>query len=218
MRVPTTAMSGVVEPATLILGSTSKWRQEILAALNVGPFVTMAPDIDEKAIRHADPATMVQLIATGKLDALVPQLDADAHDDSKCARFVITSDQVIVVDGAVREKPRDEAEARLFLASYSAGKPAECIVGVVVFNTQTRERFVATAKATQWFKPLPDHAVQALIDQGDVLWCAGGFCVEHMTDYELKREGEIETVRGLPRTLTLELLSRAGFVAPSAQQ
>jgi septum formation protein len=198
----------------LILGSTSKWRQEILRSLNVGPFVTMAPDIDEKAIRHDDPATMVQLIASGKLDALIPLLDADSHDDSTLPRFVITSDQVIVVDGVVREKPRDVDEARHFLASYTAGKPAECFVGVVVFNTATRERIAATAKATQWFKPITDQAVQALIDQGDVLWCAGGFCVEHMTEFELKRDGEIETVRGLPRALTLELLQRAGFVAP----
>lgn len=192
----------------LLLGSSSKWRREILESLGVGPFSTLSPDIDEKAIRDADPATMVQLIAAGKMDAILPQLSAPT--------VVITSDQVIVVDGAVREKPESPEQARHFLASYSAGRPAECFVGVVVHNTATGQRVSACAKATQWFKPIPAEAVERLIAQGDVLWCAGGFCVEQMTDFELRREGEIETVRGLPRQLTLDLLQQVGFVAPPA--
>jgi septum formation protein len=155
---------------------------------------------------------MVQLIASGKMDAILAQLPPSP------AAVVITSDQVIVVDGTVREKPENAEQARRFLASYSAGQPAECFVGVVVHSTATGQRVTACAKATQWFKPIPADAVERLIEQGDVLWCAGGFCVEHMEEFELKRDGEIETVRGLPKTLTLDLLAQVGFVPPPAAQ
>jgi hypothetical protein len=57
-----------------------------------------------------------------------------------------------------------------------------------------------------------------LIEQGDVLWCAGGFCVEHMEEFELKRDGEIETVRGLPKTLTLDGRLRATAGSTSATE
>lgn len=52
------------------------------------------------------------------------------------AALVITSDQVIVYQGQIREKPEDEAQAREFLRSYEH-HPAEAIVGVAVTNTKT---------------------------------------------------------------------------------
>lgn len=53
---------------------------------------------------------------------------------------MITSDQVIVYAGQVREKPEDEAQCREFLRSY-ASHPAEAIVGVAVTNTKTGSTF-----------------------------------------------------------------------------
>jgi predicted house-cleaning NTP pyrophosphatase (Maf/HAM1 superfamily) len=58
----------------LILGSSSKYRKALLEDFGVGPFDTMNPDIDEKAIRDADPAKMVVMISGGKMDALVEQV------------------------------------------------------------------------------------------------------------------------------------------------
>jgi len=91
---------------------------------------TINPDIDEKAIRHADPAQLVLALAEAKADALMPRL----QNEEAC--LVITSDQVIVYEGTIREKPKDEAEAREFLRSY-AYHPAQAIVGVTVTNTKT---------------------------------------------------------------------------------
>lgn len=39
------------------------------------------------------------------------------------------------------------------------------------------KRVSGVAKAVQHFKPLPEEAMDALIRQGDVLWCAGGFAI-----------------------------------------
>jgi septum formation protein len=45
-----------------------------------------------------------------------------------------------------------------------------------------------------------------LIKQGDVLKCAGGFTMEHMPQYLDKREGEMETIMGMPNLMTKRLL------------
>ncbi len=58
--------------------------------------------------------------------------------------LVITSDQVIVYAGQVREKPEDEAQCREFLRSY-ASHPAEAIVGVAVTNTKTGSTFFSSS-------------------------------------------------------------------------
>lgn len=71
---------------------------------------------------------MVFLIARAKAAALLPQV--------KEPSVLICSDQVIRCNGEVREKPVDEEEARRFLKSYRT-YPAECINGVVVYNTET---------------------------------------------------------------------------------
>ena len=55
----------------LILGSSSKFRKALLRGFGYENFETMNPDIDEKAIRHADPSTMVKMISNGKMDALI---------------------------------------------------------------------------------------------------------------------------------------------------
>jgi hypothetical protein len=47
----------------IILGSSSRFRQQVLREAGV-PFMVMTADIDEKAIRHPDPVTMVSSLAT----------------------------------------------------------------------------------------------------------------------------------------------------------
>jgi septum formation protein len=120
--------------------------------------------------------------------------------------IILTSDQVIACNGKIREKPVDEEECRQFLQSYSDGVAAVCVCSVVVHNTATHLTVEGSAQAIQHFLLLPPSLVDQLIAQGDVLRCAGGFTIEHMSGYLGNREGEEETIMGLPRTLTSQLL------------
>jgi septum formation protein len=53
--------------------------------------------------------------------------------------------------------------------------------------------------------------VEALIEEGDVMWCAGGLMVEHPLVAPLvkKMVGPIDSVMGLPKDLLLRLLLEA---------
>jgi septum formation protein len=182
----------------IILGSSSKWRKEMLSKMGY-TFDTMSPDIDEKAIRDPNPHVLTLKIARAKAEALLPKVTEPA--------ILICSDQVIVYNGEIREKPKDEEECRKFLRSYK-DHPAEAVDGLVIINTATGKRAEGVATAKQYFHEIPEHLIDELIKQGDVMWCAGGFTIEHMTPYLKSLEGEEETIQGLPKTLTQQLIDQ----------
>jgi len=181
----------------IILGSSSIWRKKVLTSLGY-EFTTMSPDIDEKAIRHEDPRLLTLQIARAKSEALKPNVTEDT--------ILITSDQVIVCNGEIREKPKNKEECRTFLRSYNS-YPAECYSAVVVYNTKTKTQVEGVGIAVQYFKYITEELIESLIVQGDALNCAGGFVRELMTEFLDKLEGEEETVLGLPKTLTKTLIT-----------
>ena len=81
-----------------------------------------------------------------------------------------------------------------------------------MINTQTGQRAEGCDVAKQYFKDIPEEFMDKLILQGDVLKCAGGFTIEHMTDYLSMRDGEMETIMGLPKTLTYHLIQQVTHV------
>jgi len=184
---------------SIILGSSSIWRRKILASLGY-EFEVMSPDIDEKAIRDTDPKILTLKIARAKSEALKTQLTSHA--------ILITSDQVIVCNGEIREKPKNKDECRAFLRSYN-NYPAECFTAVVVYNTKTKSHFEGVDVAKQYFKNISEAVIESLIGQGDALYCAGGFVRELMADNLGETEGEEESVVGLPKTLTKTLIAKA---------
>jgi len=194
-------MSSVVieNKYSVVLGSSSKWRKEVLQKMGL-KFTCISPDIDEKAIRHADPQQLTRLIANAKADALLLKI--------KEPSLLITSDQVIFCNGQIREKPQNAEECKLFLRSYEHF-PAVCVTAVVVTNTSNGKRVEGLDVAKQHFHPIPEDFMDKLIQQGDVMCCCGGFTIEHMEPYLKQLEGEVETVTGLPKTLTKKTSRRS---------
>src|SRR5688572_21735940 len=136
----------------LILGSASPWRRKELEAIGL-PFIVMTADIDEKAIRHPDPAVLTWHIAAAKAAALLGRIAEPS--------LLITCDQVAVFGGEIREKPCCAEQARRWLAEYGDGEePVSTVTTVVVTDTATRRSCHATDVAKAWFEPLPAKAVE----------------------------------------------------------
>lgn len=183
----------------IILGSQSKGRAKILKAMGFA-FEVIPPDIDEKAIRFPNPAELTLAIARAKADALLPKISEPAA--------LITSDQVVVCDGAIREKPRDRNEAIAFLESYRK-YPAQTVTSVVLTNTANGNRAEGTDIATIWFSVMPDDVIASYVASGDPFSHAGGFAHEHdiLAPFVRHIHGEEESIMGLPRKLTEILMS-----------
>ena len=94
----------------VILVSQSENRRGVLAKAGY-TFDIMVSNIDEKAIRHENLYELPLRLARAKAEALFPTIKGPA--------LLITADQVIVWNGELREKPRDRAEARQYLETFS---------------------------------------------------------------------------------------------------
>lgn len=181
-----------------VLGSSSKFRRAVFSQV-VDRFECISPDIDEKAVRHEDPRALTRMVAHAKADAVVPKVGKDT--------IIVTADQVVHFEGEVREKPISVEECRAFLRSY-ANTPVEIINGIVVTNTQTGKRVEGNDVVRVLLKELPEQVIDTLIQEGDVLHCAGGLKAEHpmLAEFLVSMEGTVESLNGVPIDLTKRLI------------
>lgn len=182
----------------IVLGSQSEARKKILEEMNLS-FEVMRPGVDEKTIRFSDPEDLTLALAYAKARVLVPQITVPS--------LLITSDQVIVCNGTIREKPQNEDEARKFLLSYRE-YPIEAVNAVVVTNTHTGKTAQGIDRARIYFHSFPDELITRLVEGKHVLHCAGALRAEHplVTPHIKKMEGTIDSFMGLPKDLLSELL------------
>jgi len=189
----------------LILGSTSKSRQQLLNKAGF-KFGVLAPNIDEKQIRDANPRQLPLAVARAKARALFPKIDKPA--------LLITADQVVYCQDEIFEKPCDEIELRKFLLAYSQ-HPAQTMTAVVVTNTQTKESVEGVDVATIYFSPTLIDSVENYLSNKKLYQCSGGFQVEDegekLNPYITKVDGEIDSVKGLPMKLLKNLLNKMKY-------
>lgn len=200
----------------IILGSESPHRRAVLDELHSELiYRVVAPEIDEKAIRHPDPVRLTMRLARAKGDAVAMKVSEPC--------VIITADQVVVYGGAIREKPRDIAEAYRFLQSYGPSEPVahvtsvcitELIPGVAILQN------VGCDTAYVVFDPIPDLAISEVLKRGNALKSAGAVVIED-PDIAPYVKGVWNgygpsdartSVMGLPRFLTLKMLHTYGAI------
>lgn len=187
----------------IILGSSSRFRKRVLKDAGY-VFEVMAPDIDEKSIRSEDYHELPLLIAREKMNALKEKVD----DPS----IIITSDQIVVCDGELREKAVSEEQVFSFFEKYNSGFPAETITAVVVFNTANNKSAEGIDVAKIYFDPVPEEDIRRYIDSGEALFSAGAFDHENenLSPYVKKIEGSSDSISGMPLGLFRRLLEEVG--------
>ncbi|KAM1021515.1 hypothetical protein ACFX13_043329 [Malus domestica] len=124
--------------------------------------------------------------------------------------LLVTSDQVVVYEGVIREKPSSKEEARQFLKDYSGGHAAT-VGSVHVTNLKTGFSKGEWDRVEIYFHKIPDEVIEKLIEEGIVLKVAGGLIIEHplILPYVKEVVGTTDSVMGLPIDLTRTLLKEA---------
>ncbi|MFA5488175.1 MAG: Maf family nucleotide pyrophosphatase [Candidimonas sp.] len=118
----------------LILASSSRYRQEMLARLNL-PFTALPPDVDETPLPGERPADLAVRLSVAKAGAVAARAD-DA--------IVIGSDQVAVLDGEAMGKPGDFERARAQLRRLSGNTALFHSALCVTDGTRTETADVVT--------------------------------------------------------------------------
>ena len=165
-------------------------------------FKVMPADIDEKAIRHKNPRELVLALANAKADALLTRIKEPA--------LLITADQVVAWKDEIREKPHDEAQAREYLKTYHEA-PAECVNGIVVTNTASGKRVTAVDISKIFFRQIPEEVIEDFVKREYIYRRAGGFAIQDplLEPYIETIEGTIDSVIGLPKVLTKQMIKEA---------
>jgi len=182
----------------LILASQSPRRRELLRLLRI-PFTVRVADIDEAMDSRKPPFDEVARISREKGFAV----GAEGDD------VVIAADTIVVCDGRVLGKPRDEAHAEQMLTLLS-GRDHQVMTGVTVLRGEKAQTF--TEVTDIHFRPLSPGEIRSYIATGDPMDKAGAYGIQNGAAVFAERlVGDYYNVVGLP---VCRLRQTLGQIAP----
>jgi septum formation protein len=184
----------------LILASTSRYRQELLARLRL-PFEAIAPEVDETPLAGEVPAALAERLALAKARAV-----AALHPQA----VVIGSDQVADLDGEPLGKPGTHEAARAQLQRMSGREVVfQTAVAVVAPGLAAIER----AEVRVRLRTLNDYEIDTYLRADQPYDCAGSAKVESLGIALLDAvvSDDPTALIGLPLIRTCQLLRRAGL-------
>lgn len=188
---------------TLILGSTSRYRRELLERLGL-PFEVRSPDtVDETPYARERPCGVAERLALAKAQAV-----AYAHPHA----VVIGSDQVADLDGLPIGKPGTHARAVEQLGRMS-GRSVVFHTAVAVVRESSGYVGTALASVTVRFRRLSDAEIEHYLRIDRPYDCAGSAKCESLGIALLDaiESDDPTALIGLPLIRTCALLRQAGI-------
>ena len=186
---------------TLILGSTSRYRKELLSRLQI-PFETAAPDVDETPHIDESPKDLALRLALAKARAVALK-NPEA--------IVIGSDQVADLEGTPLGKPGNHTNAILQLQRMR-GKTVifQTALSVVCIATGYERTDLAEVKVK--FRDLSDAEIESYLRAEEPYDCAGSAKSEGLGIVLLDsiENDDPTALIGLPLIRTCQMLREAG--------
>lgn len=194
-----------MSPPRLILGSTSRYRAELLRRL-CPEFEQRAPGTDETALPDEAPQDRALRLAVAKAEAA-----ADGMDNS----LVIGSDQVAELDGTLLDKPGTSERARVQLAA-SSGRAVHFHTALCLLDTRDGRRHTYIDHTRVRFRVLSDEEIARYVEREHPLDCAGSFKCEGLgiSLFERIDNEDPSALIGLPLIALARLLREAGVALP----
>ena len=192
----------------LVLASASPRRQELLR--NAGISFTVYPtNIPELPRPGENPRDCAERLAREKAQAALRQ-----HP----GKLVLAADTIVVVEGEILGKPRDEGDARRMLHLLS-GRTHQvttgvCLAGLRTGNQKLETGFEDTRSETTQVTmiPLSEEDIRSYIATGEPMDKAGAYAIQGMASRWIPRiEGDYFNVVGLPVALVFRMLREHGL-------
>ena len=197
---PQTTLASSGRP--LILGSTSRYRKELLTRLRI-PFETASPDVDETPHSNESPKDLALRLALAKARAVALKYPE---------AVVIGSDQVADLEGTPLGKPGNHANAILQLQRMR-GKTVifQTALSVVCIATAYERTDLAEVKVK--FRNLSDAEIESYLRAEEPYDCAGSAKSEGLGIVLLDsiENDDPTALIGLPLIRTCQMLREAGM-------
>ena len=185
----------------LVLGSTSRYRRELLGRLNV-PFEVSAPDVDETPLPGEQPTLLAQRLALAKAQAVAQKFP---H------AVVIGSDQVADLHGQPLGKPGTHERAVAQLQQMRGQTLVfQTALAVVCLETNFVQQDIAAVRVV--FRDLSDDEIETYLRIEQPYDCAGSAKSEGLGIALLERidSDDPTALIGLPLIRTARMIRAAG--------
>ncbi len=195
----------------IVMASSSPRRRELIQSLGLRlPVVILSSEADESTPADWTPPQIVEALALRKARAVKEMLERSQEDDRTPA-VVIGADTIVVLDGEIMGKPRDEHEAAGMLGRLQ-GRTHEVYTGVALVSTPGGREAVAHGMTRVHMKPLDPARIGRYVASGEPADKAGAYAIQGLGATLIDRiEGDYFNVVGLPLSLLSELLGEFGI-------
>lgn len=186
----------------IILASSSKQRQAILAVLNI-PFEIIPANIDEKIIRHSDYAVQAEKIARAKAEKVALENEG----------IIIAGDTFSECAGELYEKPNNIEEAKEMLGKLS-GQNVINHNGFCYIDKLNRIDFSTTVSVNFKFREFSQKEIEKYVETFPVTTWAAAFSPAYpytMTMIDTFSGSFTGFTHGLPMEILIPLLKKSGF-------
>ena len=189
-------MAGAIGPV-VILASASPRRRDLLSLIGIDHEVRPA-DVDEALVRGESPRAYADRLARSK-----------ALASSSPDTVAIGCDTIVVVDGAVLGKPRDQADAARMLQLLS-GRSHLVMTAVAVAHDNRVMSDVVQVGVT--FRSLGPNEIADYIRTGEPMDKAGAYGIQGYGATIVDRvDGDYFAVMGLPLNRLVRLFESLGL-------
>jgi septum formation protein len=190
-------------PPKIILASSSPRRKELLERLGLR-FEVIPSLIDEIQHRNESPEDFALRTSTEKALSVSRNLVGDS--------VVIGADTIVVKDGEILGKPKDEQEAITMLRKI-AGKEHRVITGFSIVKPKAEILYRKFVESRVRIKTLASWEIEGYIKTGEPMDKAGAYGAQGIGAFMIEEvRGSYTNVVGLPLTQVIDALTRLGVL------
>lgn len=185
----------------IILASSSPRRAELLAT--IGAVFEIAPSrVDEWP--HSDEAL-------GDYITRLARAKAMAVAAGRRSGLIIAADTIVVADGQVLGKPRDESDARRMLSMLS-GRWHDVVTALALYDIVGQNEATGCSTTSVRFSPLSDEEIDWYVRTGEPFDKAGAYGIQGRASLFVEEiAGNYHNVMGLPLPLLHRLMKQLGY-------
>ena len=192
-------------PKSLVLGSTSPFRKELLERFK-SDFIVDSPDIDETPLENEIPEDYVLRLSLEKAKAV-----AKRQPNS----LIIASDQCSILNGVIRGKPGNHENAIKQLTE-SSGKCVSFLTGLCLYDSSDDSYQLDLVPYYVDFRTLTAAEIESYLRTEEPYFCAGSFKSEGLgvTLFKSMLGDDPTALIGLPLIRLSEMLREKGISLP----
>ena len=186
---------------TLVLASTSPYRQELLTRLGL-PFETASPEVDETRHADEDPEELVKRLSLEKAKAV-----AEKYPDA----LIIGSDQVATLGDTIIGKPGPHERAMEQLKAAS-GQSVTFLTGLALYDSASGRSHTVCEPFRVDFRDLGEKEIDDYLRREEPYDCAGSFKSEGLgiALFSLMDGEDPNSLVGLPLIQLVSMLRENG--------